>query len=246
MKALTLTAPYGTLIAVGVKGPETRGAPPAGEMCPPGVRALPGCGLARGERLLIHQAQSHPPVDVKVGEWTMFRFNRMGPLTLGRSGDRHPDEEVLHGVALGSIVASCVIEDAVPMVSSLGTTTWREMESSGVRRWVSVGPTRQDRADGRDAVRLRLVWLDDDGWLHSEEITDQIPYGTWERGRWAWLLGDVKPTTERCPACWGQPGDALYTGSGQPGYGPCPTCNGAGVCGPVPAKGRQGVWEWTP
>ena len=27
---------------------------------------------------------------------------------------------------------------------------------------------------------------------------------------------------------------------------PCPTCNGKGTCQPIPVKGKQGIWEWTP
>lgn len=26
----------------------------------------------------------------------------------------------------------------------------------------------------------------------------------------------------------------------------CPVCSGAGKCAPIPARGRQGLWEWTP
>jgi len=68
-------------------------------------------------------------------------------------------------------------------------------------------------------------------WDHS-----QRPYGDFTPGRWAWLLDDIAPTTERCPWCvdWG------YERVG------CPVCEDDGQCEPVPAKGRQGFWRWTP
>ena len=52
--AITIDQPYPALIVAGVMGWETRGNPPAGEMCPPGVRPLPGCAIERGERIARH------------------------------------------------------------------------------------------------------------------------------------------------------------------------------------------------
>ena len=63
----------------------------------------------------------------------------------------------------------------------------------------------------------------------------------------------LKPTTERCPACWGHGGDPLSTPDPDPEssfYGqptePCPLCRGAGRCEPIPARGQLGIWTWTP
>jgi hypothetical protein len=89
------------------------------------------------------------------------------------------------------------------------------------------------------------------------DVTDQLPYGHYEPGRWAWLLDDIKPTTEQCPACMGAgwlgwledaPGTWLWdAGGGRPPYGyVCPTCDGNGFCDPIPAKGKQRLWTWMP
>ncbi len=67
------------------------------------------------------------------------------------------------------------------------------------------------------------------------------------QGRWAWMLGDIKPTTERCPACWGVGLSGFSLPPGAPmSVLRCRTCEGVGTCAPVPAKGRQKVWRWTP
>jgi hypothetical protein len=79
------------------------------------------------------------------------------------------------------------------------------------------------------------------------DVTDQLPFGDFTPGRYAWLLGDVKPTTERCPRCWGWgvirahpvvvlDDDVLVEGEA------CPVCDQAKVCAPVPMRGRRGLW----
>jgi hypothetical protein len=74
-------------------------------------------------------------------------------------------------------------------------------------------------------------------------ITDQIPYGDWTPGRWAWRITEATPTTERCPWCWGRgwtdTADGVHSA-------PCPCCQRAGFCDPIPATGKQGWWTWTP
>lgn len=77
-------------------------------------------------------------------------------------------------------------------------------------------------------------------WGHEHYIVDldrQLPLGDFSPGRYVWLLRDIKPTTERCPDCRVMRGVALAS---------CWTCKGAGHCPPIPAKGRQGLWSWTP
>lgn len=88
--------------------------------------------------------------------------------------------------------------------------------------------------------------LDDDD---IRDVSDQQPFGDFTPGRWAWLLDDLAPITERCPACWG---DGWKAGVRRDEWGgadkACPVCNGVGRLGAwegVPVKGRLGVWEWT-
>lgn len=65
---------------------------------------------------------------------------------------------------------------------------------------------------------------------------------TWdiEPGRYAWLLDDIQPTTERCPWCRGRGSWPPLTRQ------VCRVCAARRGCDPIPAKGRQGLWNWTP
>jgi hypothetical protein len=83
----------------------------------------------------------------------------------------------------------------------------------------------------------------------TTDLTDQLPYGDFSLGRWAWLLDDIKPITERCPACWGFMPDG--TPIAEVGYyrgrEACPTCDGMGTpFRPIRARGRQRLWNWSP
>lgn len=114
----------------------------------------------------------------------------------------------------GAVVASAVLADCVPIVD----------------RWGS----------GNDDGGFVLV-VEDDGRLRlvgNGDVTDQLPYGDFSPGRWALLLDDIKPTTERCPWCWGGSVDT---------DGWCRVCDDELSCDPVPVRGQQAVpWEWTP
>jgi hypothetical protein len=125
---------------------------------------------------------------------------------------------------LGAIVATATLADVVPIVDT------------GIGEYPERRARVYERRDG-------LMFLDPtvplgEGW---RKIEDQRPYGDFTPGRYAWLLEDVKPTTERCPACWGEghvwmPSRAFAT--------MCPACDHTGRCDPIPAKGRQGLWNW--
>jgi hypothetical protein len=90
----------------------------------------------------------------------------------------------------------------------------------------------------------------------AQDISDQLPFGDWEPGRWAWRLDDIKPTTERCPWCWGGGCQAWeqLTAEQQAGWGTepmghlvaCPVCDSKMSCAPVPARGMPGMWRWRP
>lgn len=115
---------------------------------------------------------------------------------------------------LGAIVATAQLVDCLPIL-----------------------PEADDYSDGRACIEsyagLLRQWGEDAD--SFEDVSDQLPYGDFTPGRWAWLLGDVQPTTERCPACWGEDPRIDY----------CQACDCAGRCAPIPAKGKQGVWRWT-
>jgi hypothetical protein len=62
---------------------------------------------------------------------------------------------------------------------------------------------------------------------------ESADFGDFTPGRWAWLLDDIATTDTLCPWCGGFVAD-------------CIVCDGAGGCEPVPAKGRQRLWQWNP
>lgn len=72
----------------------------------------------------------------------------------------------------------------------------------------------------------------------------QLPYGDFRPGRWAWLFDDLAPTSERCPVCRGDGKDGRVPLNEWPEA--CPVCGGAGKCEPIPARGRQRIWNWNP
>lgn len=221
LRAITLHQPWATLVALGVKTIETRSWPTK----------------YRG-RILIHAAKRTPtPGDY--GDWYVNQAEiyespphiaPAQPETRGWPGGQ-PELSLLRrewGMAddggqglyyplpLGAVVASAVLTDCVPVVDF-----------------------RFERTD----TRTRIEHIDDTLWLRvpgerpAREITAQLPFGDFAAGRWAWLLDDVKPTTERCPRCsGGHRFSAMAFPTG------CPTCHGANVGAPVPMRGRQGLW----
>lgn len=76
-----------------------------------------------------------------------------------------------------------------------------------------------------------------------EDIQAQRHLGDFTPGRWGLLLEDIAPTTDRCPACWGDD-QGWIRAPGTPRR--CPVCpdDTPGRCGPIPARGRLGLWEW--
>jgi len=222
MKALTLHQPWASLIALGVKTIETRS------------WSTPYRG-----RLLIHAGAKTPTRGEFVGDWVPYRH--VAEVSPGAGTDwsltRVPDDfdpeedEVPDSVALplGAVVASCTLVDVVPMVG----------------------------ADGCKNATKHLCIVNESMLLHSvlEEpwpdgetehiVSNEQPYGDFTPGRFAWLLEDVKPTTERCPKCWGDGYERWQTSVDEFDEDRCPACGGDGTCDPVPARGAQRLWNWS-
>jgi hypothetical protein len=177
-----------------------------------------------GQRLYIH-ATKKPPGFGHLGPWTYLTT---------KNADGIPEAGMFSApgslvrLPLGMILGSIRLDTCMPMV-------------------------------GRDEPRIHayttgalkvanLLHLFEDGRVSNVE--DQRPYGLFEPGRWAWLLSDPQPTTERCPVCKGK-GEVLEWfpnrfGNQSPTYGACHTCNGSRACAPIPVRGRQRVWRWQP
>lgn len=243
-KAITLHQPWASLIALGVKTIETRSwKPPAALL---------------GERLLIHAGAKAVAVrhSHQIGEWRTYgadgvlttspRPARMYERSTGWA--KRPEDAVV--LPFGAILASCTLAAVVPMVvaGTVDALTAMRLRSSGA---LVVNP------DGPEMAYYHPQMADDE---MSRDVSDQRPYGDFAPGRWAWLLEDVKPTTERCPACWGtgwvcdqhRRGACNEYHDLDSSLGGCPICtpaggyDGSGRSEPVPAKGHQRVWEWTP
>lgn len=211
MKTITLRQPFASLAAIGVKTIETRS----------------WSTRYRG-RLVIHAAKQQPEHSHQVGDWRSYRYYALD----GRSVPDAPQARMYRRdvgwatrpelpvmLPLGAIVATCELVNVVPIT----------------RLDDDAGHT-EDRVIDMPLFRgLHLLRNHEDA-----VIEDQRPYGDFRPGRFAWLLSDIKPTTERCPLCWG-------TGTYPPMMRQvCALCRGKRSCDPVPAKGRHGLWEWSP
>lgn len=212
MKALTIRQPWATLIALGVKTIETR--------------SWRAPQALIGQTIAIH-AGKHRPKDV----WCSASADPVFPPPLARLYDYgkcvDPQESndgewwrYRWDGPLGAIVATATLADCVPMVE----------RDTGINQRRYLYLMNGEVLDIDYARSPRIV-----------DVTDQVPYGDFQPGRWAWLLTDVKPTTERCPACLRTWDDCKVTPERVP---PCSTCIEMGTCPPIPAKGKQGLWEW--
>lgn len=221
VKALTIRQPWATLIALGVKTIETRSwrAPQA----------------LIGQTIAIHAGKHEPALPLDLGAWSVF-YSPDRECYIMREFASYPDEGRCVDLPLGAIVATATLADCVPMVASSP-----DLPPYPTGRVLEVSP-------------YGSLWLGlarPGQWSLSEineDLTDQSPYGDFRPGRWAWLLTDVKPTTECCS------NDCARFDGNVPGWTrgsswdwvPCGVCGGAMKCPPIPAKGKQGVWTWQP
>lgn len=210
MKTLTIRQPWASLIAAGVKTIETRS----------------WSTRYRGP-LAIHAAEATPSVDSPHGRFGVFCIlgkrtdlvkhvepcdcdldnEETGERCMANSDWTHTvfaDDlsewpRVVTDLPLGAVVATCTLADVVPIVER----EWCEDGFIGTRHDVAaVLPTDHPYAPG-----LHL-WF---GGHYDGDSSDQLPFGDFTPGRYAWLLTDITPLAE-----------------------------------PIPAKGRQGLWEPTP
>lgn len=181
--------------------------------------------------LVIH-AGATPPKTQDIGPWHVWNESGHVWWLDGREGD--PESDNYFELPLGAIVGTCNLVDVVPILEGTDELAIEEPRPCVV-------PYRSYR---RKRFELSL-WRGNDP--EGESIDDQLPYGDFTPGRYAWLLEDAKPTGERCPACWGEGGHGrTLMGTATYRFDPCPICKGKGTCEPIPAKGKQGLWEWTP
>lgn len=193
-------------------------------------------GLGEMSEEQERQLRNSLPIDPDIG-W----------LTSGDADVSALDEWLPRGRVLGSgVLEACVpIIGAEPDVTPFdaGGYAWvhpdhptivRVVRYKGIDRW----------AGQSDAVYPESEWGN---------------YSTTGKPRYAWVFDELAPTTERCPWCWGR---------GEDGFGPwhfrtpfaeevpCRVCTEGHEhddlnavlrsCPPIPARGGQRVWYWTP
>ena len=180
MKALTVRQPWASLIAAGVKTIETRSW---------STKYRGPLAIHAGKHEPAVSAYQHLPLDQSM-LW-LQGCTRAGissadtrRFASGYSGSWWPDAKKM---PLGAVVATCTLADVVPIVDAPNLAGHPRVRISG-----RSGPAH--------------VLRPPDG--PASNVTDQLPFGDFAPGRYAFLLTDIAP------------------------------------CDPVPAKGRQGLWDW--
>lgn len=170
MKALTLTQPWASLVAVGEKRIETRS----------------WSTNYRGE-LAIHAAAEFPAEAKRLCDGAVFA-NPLGK-AMGWPGGR-----LSRLLPVGAVVATCRLVDCLPMVAwapvamCLGETrpVW-------AARLLTVDPPEILVRDHLEVPRVPA------GDPDAEDLTDQIPFGDFTPGRFGWILEDITPLPEPIP-----------------------------------------------
>jgi hypothetical protein len=170
LKAIWLRQPYPTLIEIGVKQWETRGGPPNGPMRPDGVRGMPGLAIEPGERIAIVASVNRPVGVRELGEWVMFHGGGLVPC-MAVASEPIP-------TPLGVVVCTAVVAEALPIVDDAD-------DLADEPACIEVAPNGS-----------KLVLLSE-GDSDGSDISDQLPYGDWRPGRWAWRLTDAEPVQSR-------------------------------------------------
>ncbi len=176
MKAIWLRQPYPTLIEIGVKQWETRGGPPNGPMRPDGVRGMPGLAIEPGERIAFVASVNRPVGVRELGEWVMFHGGGLVPC-MAVASEPIP-------TPLGVVVCTAVVAEALPIV-----------EPGPVMR--PPAPTKRWVAERLFPALGLAAWGVDGAAVVPADISDQLPYGDWTPGRWAWRLTDAEPVQSR-------------------------------------------------
>jgi hypothetical protein len=191
---------------------------------------------AIGQPLVIHAGLTVPAEEPRIlGKWFVGR-TASGKPTLEHWSAPYRMDRCL-GLPLGAVVASCVLADVVPIHTGPEVATMANVAAHEDRPFpgpaIAINPN-----DGK-----LLYW--GVGQEYGDDISDQLPFGDFSPGRYAWLLEDVRRVEERCPWCWGRGLVEGTTPNGMSvGLVSCPVCHDEFLRDPIPAKGRQGLWEW--
>lgn len=162
MKAISLTQPYATLVAIGAKKIETRSWSTSFRG-PLAIHAAKGLGPVGGEEGLLDLIVTEP-FKSALGD-----LIRVGELAKGSRWAK-PHWITAERLPRGAIVAVCELVECVP--------SEKIMQAFG-----AYGP--EDDSGGH------IVWT-----LSDQEIA----FGNYAPGRYAWLLADIRALPEPIPA----------------------------------------------
>lgn len=217
LRCISLHDPWGTACAVGLKGIETRGHKTN----------------VRG-RIGIHVAKKRITHCDKVGAIECYRqdVDRMLVRGVHSSLGRFSAAEggTWIDVPYGCVVATANLVDCLEIVT-YNSRRWAELATNGTPDYVSNDVANELLPANARGLFIHHRREDGSGYvLTSTNITAQLPYGDYRPGRFAWILDDVCPVTECCPACMDRPWD----------FDDCQECHGEQTVKPIPVKGRQG------
>ncbi len=218
--AINVDQPYASLLAHGIKGWETRPHPPAGwPGIPEGTRRMPGCRITPDDDVLIVSSRKRVTSERVPEGW--FYDDETGAIGGGGFGSPFGAWRS-YPAPLGAVLGVGRVTDVVPIVDNRteGAHICHQhgrLAYFGDPRGLSLAETLRQLAD----------------------ISDQLPYGDWSPGRWAWRMevrGLTEPVTEY-PAC---PFGCVASGT----IHECSPESRALCVEPV--RGRQGVWRPDP
>lgn len=142
------------------------------------TRSWPAPKALIGERIAIHAAKSEPPDQLKRGPFTVYRQAYATRLL----DERPPITDRWIALPLGAVVCTARLTDCIPIVAP--SDEWRNP------------PYIEVESSGRVVHYQQLTPI----FVGGFDVSDQLPYGDFTVGRYAWLLADIEPCDPPAPA----------------------------------------------
>lgn len=183
LRAITLWEPWASLIASGVKTIETRSWATKYR----GPLAIHAAARPVREKLVLGDYEAWP-ADTKDRPHPNHPGGR--PARLYCNKGPWLSAATWRPLTFGAVVATADLVDCLPMVNIGEETAITRLEIGtwgGDPNLMICGP----QPDGDDI---------DPSDFYERDVTDQLPYGDFTPGRWAWLLENVRPVALPIPA----------------------------------------------